>query len=113
MGLDFDGSDTHWSYGGFNKFRARLGFEININLNAMIGFGGFTSWDNVSDDIKYFLNHSDCNGELMPNECLKIAPRLKELVKKWDDNDYDKIKALELADDMEFLAKKNKPLIFM
>lgn len=70
------------------------------------------SWDKVKDDIAPLLNHSDCDGILTPEECRKVAPRLRELVKGWPDDDKDKIKALELADGMERAAKNNENLEF-
>ena len=70
------------------------------------------SWDKLKDDIVPFLNHSDCEGELTPEECATIDPRLRELIKDWPDDDNDKIKALELAGGMELAAKNNEPLEF-
>jgi hypothetical protein len=112
MGLDFAGSEAHWSYSGFNRFRRKLAQMINMNLDAMEGYGGNTSWDTITDDIKDFLNHSDCEGHLTPKQCRVIAPRLKELVKDWPDEDYDKITALILANDMLELVKKKRYLRF-
>ena len=64
-------------------------------------------WENVKDDIKLLLDHSDCDGELTPEECAKVAPRLRELVSKWLDDDYDKINALRLAEGMEEALSKD------
>ena len=38
MGLDFNNSEAHWSYSGFNIFRERLAEEIGICLPLMEGF---------------------------------------------------------------------------
>ncbi len=100
MGLDFTISDAHWSYGGFMRFRMRLAQEIGINLNTMQGFGGTISWEKIKDPIKYFLHHSDCDGSMSVKQCYETGKRLRELVKDWDKNDYDKQQALELAKDM-------------
>jgi hypothetical protein len=112
MGIDFNLTEAQWSYSGFNNFRRRLANKIGIELNNMDGFGGKISWDTIDDTIKPLLNHSDCDGELSPKDCKKVEPRLRKLVKDWDDDDYDKIQALLLADGMKVSYTKNIPLKF-
>lgn len=117
MGIDFSHCEAHWAYSGFMRFRIRLAKEIGIDLMKMDGFGeapdyGGLPWDKVIDPIVPLLNHSDCDGELSPQECKLVAPRLRELVASWPDDDYDKIKALELAEGMEFAADEGEALIF-
>lgn len=112
MGLDFSPGEAHWSYSGFNEFRRKLAAEINIDLGEMEGFGGPISWDGVRDPIKPLLNHSDCDGELSVSECIVVYPRLLELVKNWDDENYHKEQAKILADDMKHCVKNEKPLRF-
>jgi hypothetical protein len=41
-----------------------------------------------------------------------VAPRLRQLVAEWRDDDYDKINALLLAEGMELAAASNEPLVF-
>ena len=113
MGLDFSRGDARWAYSGFNRFREKLGNEIGIDLRKMLGFGPpYISWDGINDDIVLLLNHSDCDGELSPNECSLIAPRLRELIKDWDDDEYDTYTAKKLANAMDECARLNEPLIF-
>jgi hypothetical protein len=112
MGLDFNRSEVHWGYSGFAAFREKLALEIGIELEKMNGFGGNRKWDNIIDPIALFLDHSDCEGELSPNECAKIYPRLLDLVRKWDDKDVDKAKAIQLANDMEECHLEGEPLVF-
>lgn len=61
------------------------------------------------------LNHSDCDGQLTPDECRAIAPRLREIVEGWNDFEwkYDREKAIELANGMDAAAANNEPLEFM
>jgi hypothetical protein len=68
-------------------------------------------WEGFADDIVPFLNHSDCEGELSPDECKRVAPRLRELVSGWEDS-VTKLQALELADDMERAAAKGQYIEF-
>ena len=79
---------------------------------GFIGYQPVISWDKIKDDIKLLLNHSDCDGYLTPRECKKIAPRLRELVANWLDDDRDKINALMLADGMEKAFKNKEKLKF-
>jgi len=69
-------------------------------------------WDNIKDPIVDLLYHSDCDGNLTASQCKKIAPRLRELIKDWPDDDYDKKQALGLADGMDYCAKEKKVLKF-
>jgi hypothetical protein len=113
MGLDFNLTKAHWSYSGFNNFRRRIASIIGIELDNMVGFGGKISWDTIDDNIKPLLSHSDCDGELSPEDCKIVEPRLRELVKYWDDTDYDKIQALRLVSGMKASYTKNIPLKFI
>lgn len=88
------------------------GDVLDRNFMDLIGIQPVIKWDKVKDDIVPLLNHSDCDGILTSEECRKVAPRLRELVKDWPDNDYDKQKALELADGMELAASRNENLEF-
>lgn len=86
--------------------------ESNKHPAGYIGSQPVISWDKVKDDIVPLLNHSDCDGILTPDECRKVAPRLRELVANWLDDDRDKINALLLAEGMEKAASKNENLEF-
>ena len=122
MGIDFSHCDAHWAYSGFHRFRTKLAKEIGIDLDRMKGFGatwagetaaGDIEWANSKDDpIISLLDHSDCDGHISPGKCKKIAPRLRELVDKWDDEDYDKQQALLLAEGMELAANERRNLKF-
>lgn len=120
MGINFSFCDANWSYGGFHEARVKLAKEIDIDLDSMEGFiplryasnGIVVSWDTVNDDIKMFLNHSDCGGYLTPIQCKKIIPRLKELIYSWESYDYDKIHFLKLIEGMEKSVQLKKRLRF-
>lgn len=112
MGIDFSHTEAYWAYSGFHRFRLRLAQEIQIDLEMMDGFGGDIPFDSVNDSIKPLLDHSDCEGELTPEECAKVAPRLRELVAAWPDDDRDKINALRLAEGMERASANVENLIF-
>ena len=115
MGIRFSPGGANWSYLGFHNFRTRLAGEAGIKLDQMDGFASgepFVSWNTIDDDIRPLLNHSDCEGELTPEGCAKVAPRLRELVSNWPDDDYDKINALRLAEGMDEAVKSGENLEF-
>ena len=81
MGLDVSHGDFYMSYGHFNDFRGQLLILSGEGyLEDMEGFGGLRSWDSVNDDIKLFINHSDCDGDFSPEDCQKIATRLSDFI---------------------------------
>jgi hypothetical protein len=112
MGVDFSHCDASWAYSGFNRFRSRLAKYAGFELSEMEGFDGKRPWSEITDDIVPLLNHSDCDGELSVDECIKVAPRLRVILASWPD-DYDKQKGLLLAEGMEFAVESKEPLRFM
>jgi len=82
-----------------------------MDLDDMVGFGGNIPFHIYQDDIVPLLDHSDCEGELTPEECKQVASRLRELVSSWKD-DYDKLRVLDFADGMELAANQGEPLEF-
>ncbi|MBN1515697.1 hypothetical protein JXA32_03915 [Candidatus Sumerlaeota bacterium] len=116
MGIDFSHAGAHWTYSFFHLFRVRLAAEIGVDLNQMEGFvrnneRPACSWELVDDPIKPLLRCSDSGGELSPEESRAIAPRLRELIADWPDDDPDKSKALSLAEGMELAATQNEPFV--
>lgn len=120
MGLDISPGDAHWSYGGFHHFRERLATIEGFTLDEMSGFAPFDapqdwtgrSWDDVDTPLKPLLNHSDCDGELTPQECAEVLPRLREVVSRWPIADYDRKAAEALITGMETCVEEQRPLIF-
>jgi len=113
MGLGFAQSDANWSYSGFMRFRGRLANAINIDLMSMQGFSALgISWNTINDDIVPLLFHSDCDGSLTPDECHTVAIRLAEIIKDWDDDDYDKFQAQLLIEGMNKCYENDEHLEF-
>jgi hypothetical protein len=122
MGLGFnhstdeDGWSTccpHWSYGGFQRFRRALAKAEGFDLEYMQGFTSFggRSWDEITTDLKPLLNHSDADGELTPEECAQVYPRLKEILADWDD-EFDRQAGLNLAECMLTCVAQGTKLVF-
>lgn len=119
MGLDFSHGEAHWAYSGFGRFREKLANAEGFNLNDMEGFlrlhetpRPMRSWDTVTTDLKPLLNHSDCDGELTPQECKQVAPRLKQIIADWPLEDRDRDSGLELVAAMEHCAGHGENLEF-
>lgn len=129
MGLNFKNSKAQWSYSGFNRFREKVARGIGIDLRNMIGFAPFNlsgkeldiweaqagSWKDIKSPLKYFLNHSDCEGQISAKRCGLIYPILNKIVLSLEDsieNEHDKSSGKELVKTMKDCAKNNKPLIF-
>jgi len=84
MGLDTTHDAWHGSYSSFGRFRERLAQEIGLNLNNYKGYNSNATLDESEIDhpLMDLFNHSDCDGELTPDQCLKIAQGLNEVIKK-------------------------------
>jgi len=111
IGSDSEAEKAQWSYSGFHRFRERLAQEVGLNLNEMQGFGGKKPWEGLEDDIKILLSHSDCDGRMTPEECGKVATRLRALVADWEDC-FDKMRAEQLSDSMIVAHARGEHLEF-
>lgn len=110
-----------WSYPGFRQFRQRLAQHIGIDLKQMRGFGGEGDWTTVSSPIRHLLDHSDCDGELTPQQASELAPTLRQALQEigsrtdpGDDPewDYDQKAGAELVQLLELCARENVPVEF-
>lgn len=116
MGVDIGGA--HWAYGGFMRFREELAKMEGIVLKDMYGFGGWTNpnckqipWETVDSPIVPLLNHSDCDGDLSPEECAQVYPRLAALVEQLEDS-YDRDNGRVLVAEMKAAVEGNYRLEF-
>lgn len=121
MGLDFSHTDAHFSYGGFDRFREALAEHEGIKLRDMAGFCApwrgddpqthpSLPWDAIDTPLKPLLNHSDCDGDLSPEECAQIAPRLRQVIAElWPEGHEN---GLALAEAMEVAAAAGERLEF-
>ena len=122
MGLDVDaagwtGECARWSYSGFHRFRVRVARLAGIDLDTMETYSGESPWSGVNDALKPLLHHSDCEGELSPDECATVAPRLAELIARMDgagdtDESYDASQGTILVAMMLHCASQRTPLVF-
>lgn len=87
MGLDTTHECWHGSYSSFNAWRRWLAGKAGFDLDSMLGFGGHTDWSTVSSGLVPLLNHSDCDGEISPDDAALIAPALDEVVENATEQD--------------------------
>ncbi len=82
MGLDTSHNAWHGPYSSFNTFRRSLMFAYNgTNLNDYNGYGGSLALENIEHKGLYeFFNHSDCDGDISPENCKLVADGLSEIL---------------------------------
>ncbi len=108
MGLDTSHGAWHGAYSAFNRWRQEIARLAGVPLELMEGFysddmnqmklAEFAgenakpvieilkrncpiAWDALNPDpLHILLNHSDCEGEIAPDDCAKIADRLEALL---------------------------------
>lgn len=107
--LDYE-EKASWSYSGFNRFRDRLVRTLGLARDIR------DFWTNplpyTSHPLYPLLMHSDCDGELTPAECARIAPILRAAIVSWPPEDYDRVQAVRLAGHMTLCAEMNRELGF-
>jgi len=120
MGLDLELEvvdprfHVSFAYSGFARFRERLAeTALGIDLRSMKGFGGEGEWSAFLDDPLYnLLYHSDCDGELEDIECEGLASRIRETIRLWNEDDYDRVRGEELAEMIDQCAKRGGRVVF-
>lgn len=117
MGLDTSHDAWHGSYSSFNEWRRIIARAAGFpELSEIVGFGGSTSWDAAPGDRRLvpLLNHSDCDGEISPKDCVGIADALEELFPKLVNlpNDWAITAARNFITGARAAAASDEPLDF-
>lgn len=118
MGLDTTHGAFNGAYSSFNTFRENLAVHFNLVLDNMIGFGGTSSWSELSDQRLYaFFNHSDCDGSMSVEECKETADAMRDVLasREFEDKEYGSLyhRLETFATGCELAVSKNEPLKFM
>lgn len=152
MGLDCSHDAFHGAYSAFNSFRQVIckafggsfpphnfkGFKNGVITrdmllgkeqpldNNMIYFNDPTDENTVEvpDGLYLFLTHSDCDGDISPELCIKVADDLEQLLPKikamtgtpWSGSiehagGYEEA-TKKFIDGCRLAARKNEPLLF-
>lgn len=94
MGLEFSHTDAYFSFRTFHMFRQRIARMAGINLDEMEGYSDpGKPWSDVDDPLVPLLHRSDCDGEISPADCERLAPRLLQLLDAWQESDGDALYA--------------------
>jgi len=146
MGLDCSHNAWHGAYSAFHRWRCEIAKAAGYPaLELMEGFFDSSrwvpsylkhkelyphvrmiedgslplSWDLFPDDpLKELLCHSDCDGDIQPEDCSKIADRLQEVIKNLPNDNlgghigFIKDKTSVFIDGLRLAAKYNEPLDF-
>lgn len=120
MGLNTTHGCFDGPYSSFNSFRYDLARQIGIDLDDYIGYSNpeaTKDLKSIDHDLMALFKHSDCDGELNPSECVKIANGLDQVLKKLNTelevnswNFEDTIKAFR--DGCRKAAELNENVIF-
>lgn len=98
MGLATTHNCWRGSYLMFNKFKYDLVMQILVDFNESLGKNEeeFILSNSIFQKIKPLLHHSDCEGELSPEECEQIAKGLDRILDGFSD---------EIAEESELFRK--------
>lgn len=69
------------------------------------------SWKDVETTLEPFLHHSDCDGEMTPEECAQVLPRLEECVKEIDE-EWEAERGQKLVNMMRICVEQDAHLLF-
>lgn len=97
MGLQTSHSAFNGSYTQFNDFRYCLAAQKGLNLDDYKGYRGQGEKElkTIKGGLSILFQMSDCDGFLTPDECLKIASELTEVLDNYKFRffDYKEFKA--------------------
>ncbi len=80
MGLSTSHNGWNGSYSSFGEWRAHLCRAAGLgDIEQYVGFEGAREWPE-GDPLVKLLNHSDCEGDIAPDDCSAIADRLEKLL---------------------------------
>lgn len=82
MGLDTTHGAWNGAYSAFMRWRKKIAELCGLgDLSQFEGYDGIRPLSDIQDEgIRILLSHSDCDGELTPEECEKIASSLSLLL---------------------------------
>jgi hypothetical protein len=99
MGLDTTHGAWHGAYSAFNRWRDTMAQVAGLPLSGEPGMRAtehlYINWDEITEENIYgkwertpeeplvvLIAHSDCDGEILPEQAGPLADRLEELLPK-------------------------------
>jgi hypothetical protein len=127
MGLDVSHGAWHGAYSAFHRWRLKLATLAHIPLHRMEGYYRELpedqdrapvlplTWESLPPDpLHILLEHSDCDGDIAPEDCAKLADRLEELLPLLPNEDDDwRNKTQRFIDGLRLATSRNEPLEFL
>lgn len=77
MGLDVSHDAYSGSYTSFHYLRLEVCAAAGVVCRD-----DFLYFDSIDDGLEIFLTHSDCDGEISPQDCKKVADSLRAILPK-------------------------------
>ncbi len=116
MGIAFSHCEASWAYSGFMSFREKLVETIIVPCDLREMYKSGKHFILKEHPIFDFINHSDCDGFLSPEQLKVIVPALEEILEKWDITDvfisHDYNNGKELIKGMKAAIEANENLKF-
>lgn len=120
MGLDISHGDFSISYGGFNALRRKICEAMGGKWPDRCDCDDIWYWgkgynEENSPGLYEFLTHSDCDGYISPEMCVKVANEIEMLIpnisQHCDERDFRDVATKFVAACRE-ASSANEPLEF-
>lgn len=93
MGLDTSHDAFHGAYSAFNRFRQAVAkaiggsfpFHDDTSLDNKLWYWGDGYGKESHPGLHCFFMHEDCDGEISPEDCARIADELEPLLPEIDE----------------------------
>jgi hypothetical protein len=84
MGLDVSHNCWSGAYSAFHRWRDAVATAAGFgSIDLYQGFGGELEWP--EDPLVVLLHHSDCDGDIAPEDCAPLADALERLIPMLDE----------------------------
>lgn len=84
MGLNVTHGCWEGAYSAFRRWREKLSEVAGFgDLSQREGFGGNVPWPE-NDPLVVILDHSDCDGDIHPDDCDPLADALEQILPAMD-----------------------------
>lgn len=116
MGLDTTHGCFQGSYTSFFSFKCDIENQIKIKLKNDYSLTKICELIEINTFLEPLLNHSDCDGELTPQECEKIVVGLNYILNNFNEeilhDERFKERLNSFIKGCELAIKNNESVIF-
>lgn len=113
MGLDTTHNAFQGAYSSFMRFRKGLvSHSMKMNINDFEGYDGNVPYSKIENEgLRRIVNQSDCEGEISPQDCKKIADYLESVIPELDEGDL-KSRSIQFKEGCLLAHSKNEFIVF-